>query len=234
MSENKPFLVLSTLGGSISYATGMLRHGELYVLEFKTISGRFKSWVAAAKEVLENAKAKGLDILIEDANGLFGNYGLSIKLGALCSTGRTYQNEALDFYFGMARLGGHSSLKVGNRTEHAFGAVIYVNNSVSSAIRPDATVNIDYDERGRARYDMEEELSPNQRCILLLSLCAAGVGLQDASKADDMMAMVEKNLQEAADDAYSATGLPLTLKSLLSDSVSVADPSKLKGYTDGH
>ena len=234
MSENKPFLVMSTLGGSIAYATGMFRHGELYILEFKTITGRFKTWVATAKEILENAKSKGLRILIEDSNGLFGDWGMSINLGAICSTGRTYQNEALDFYFGMARLGGRSSTKIGKRTEHAFGAVVYIDSAISGAIQPDMTVNIDYDERGRARYDIEGELTPNQRCVLLLSLSAAGVGLQDAECASSLMDMVEADIYGAIEDPYTSAGMPATLGKLLKNSESVSEASKLKGYVDGH
>ncbi len=222
---SNPIFVLSTSGDKITYATGVVRNEELIFLKIGTITGIFRDWKVKAKKKLAEAAELDMTIIIEDRLNLFPDY-FSVDLGAPDPhDGRTYQNIAMDQYMGLASMGDTTTQKSGGETYTILGALVFTGKTISSALRPNsAGINVDYDDKGRPKYDLEASLTGAQRCLMLTTLAAGGIVLRDKGFADELFGALEDEYGSMDGDQYSTPG---ALKGLLGRTDHVVDISAL-------
>lgn len=193
----KPVFALSLVGGNITYCIAQEKGDEIHYIKMESITGPFGMWKKKAKAALDDAKLKGWHILIDDVVNQFSGYGLTIDLGAVePDSGQTYQNIALNQYMARAALGIEESKAAGSRAIMILGALVFVGDVKNKAIRPnESKINIDFDDKGRPKYDIENGLSSPERALMLATLGVTGMSLQDENYAEELFAAIESEFE---------------------------------------
>jgi hypothetical protein len=198
---SKPIFALSLIGGEITCCTGLEKDGEIHFVKLENITGRFGKWKKVAAAKLVDAKARGWHVMIDDMTSQFTGHGLTIDLGSVDPvTGRTFQNIALDQYMARAGLGIEETRGAGEKQIQIIGSLVFVGMVGNAAIRPNAAkINIDYDDNGRARYDIDGGLSSKERAMMLVVLGITGTTIHDEHYAKELFSAIEAELDQTSE-----------------------------------
>ncbi|WP_163836752.1 hypothetical protein [Spartinivicinus ruber] len=140
-------------------------NGEYLVIDQLTpLNGRLEQWQPGLLETVDNALNKQFLVLVEDVSRLF-NIGYTLTLDQSApAENRSYQNIALDYYFALTGLGEIQGNQLGN--------IIFQHGLQRHQIHRNS-INIDKDDKGRNRYDIDyQRFTGYQRAVLLLVLGA--------------------------------------------------------------
>lgn len=145
-------------------AHGVFNGQYLVVDQLTPLTGQLENWQPTLLDTLNDCLNKQFLVLMEDHSRLF-NIGFTFTLDQTApAENRSYQNIALDYYFSLNGLGETQGNVLGN--------IIFQQGLQRHQIHRNS-INIDKDDKGRNRYDIDyQRFTGYQRAVLLLVLGA--------------------------------------------------------------
>ena len=161
--------------------------GSVLVVQSMTpVRGMFKNWKKPLLDRLEKRQQNGFVTVVEERTDHFSEHSERILLGEPDPvTRRTWQNIALDHYYAMIAMGDGS----GNQRGNLVLAKGLERHFLSS------NINVEQDDKGRNKYDIDlDSLSGYNRALLLAVLAALCVNPINDRWLDEFLAATGNTL----------------------------------------
>ncbi|WP_354011424.1 hypothetical protein [Endozoicomonas lisbonensis] len=142
-------------------------NGEALVIQsMEAVSGLFGTWRKPLEQECKKNAESGFIVLVEErGTAFFSQYGSQVLFDDIDpEEKRTYQNIAFDLYYSLTAMGDTSGNRHGN---------LVVASGLERHLLTGNVVNVEQDEKGRNRYDIEPDRFSGYHRSMLLAVLAA-------------------------------------------------------------
>lgn len=144
-------------------------NGEVLVIQrMEQIAGLFGSWKASLAEECEKYRESGFDVLVEERQtDHFSQYGTRVLFDEIDPDEKaTYLTTALNHYFAITGMGDTGGSRYGN---------LIMASGLERHILSANMVNVETDEKGRNRYDIDPDRFTGYHRAILIAVLGAQI-----------------------------------------------------------